>query len=58
MLRKVGFDMLWHERSWPEIAAADKNSPVIVPLGVCELHSHHLPVFVDTLQVDAIARSG
>lgn len=47
--------MLWHERSWPQLAAIDKNIPVIVPLGSCEQHGHHLPVFVDTLQVDAIA---
>lgn len=48
--------MIWYERSWPEIAAADQNTPVIIPLGACEQHSHHLPVFVDTLQVEAIAR--
>jgi len=47
--------MLWHEQSWPAIQAMDKNLPVILPLGSCEQHGHHLPVFVDSIQVDAIA---
>lgn len=47
--------MKWHEMNWPEIGAADKETPVLVPLGSCEQHGHHLPVFVDSLQVDAIA---
>jgi creatinine amidohydrolase len=49
--------MLWHELSWPEIDRVDRGTPVVVPLGSCEQHGHHLPVNVDTLQVDAIARS-
>ncbi len=48
--------MLWAERSWKEIQQLDKGLPVIVPLGSCEQHGTHLPVFVDTLQVDAIAQ--
>lgn len=47
--------MLWHEHSWPEIAAADKQIPVVIPLGSCEQHGHHLPLWVDTMQVTAIA---
>jgi creatinine amidohydrolase len=35
--------MLWHERSWPQIQALDKNLPVVVPLGSIEQHGHHLP---------------
>lgn len=48
--------MLWHEMTWPEIDAVLRSVPVIVPLGSCEQHGHHLPVWVDTFQVDAIAR--
>lgn len=47
--------MLWHEQSWPTLAALDKNTPVIIPLGSMEQHGKHLPVLVDTIQVQAIA---
>jgi creatinine amidohydrolase len=47
--------MLWHEQSWPALRQADKNIPVVIPLGSCEQHGHHMPVFVDTIQVTAIA---
>lgn len=48
--------MLWHEQTWPKIKAADKQIPVVLPLGSVEQHGHHLPVFVDTLQVTQIAQ--
>src|SRR5436189_4959196 len=47
--------MLWQELSWPAIAAANKQTPVVIPLGSCEQHGQHLPLFVDTIQVSAIA---
>jgi len=47
--------MLWHEKSWDELADVDKNLPVVLPLGSCEQHGRHLPVFVDTIQVTKIA---
>jgi creatinine amidohydrolase len=47
--------MLWHELSWPDFRKLDRDTPVVVPLGSCEQHGHHLPVGVDTFQVDAIA---
>ena len=47
--------MLWHEMSWPALARADKTIPVLIPLASCEQHGHHLPLFVDTIQVTAIA---
>jgi len=49
--------MLWHELSWPQLEKIDKNTPVLIPLGSCEQHGHHLPVFVDTIQVTAIAEA-
>lgn len=47
--------MLWHEQRWTELKALDRDIPVVIPLGSCEQHGHHLPVFVDTMQVTAIA---
>ncbi len=47
--------MLWHEQSWPQIQKLDKQLPVVIPLGSLEQHGHHLPLFVDTIQVSAIA---
>lgn len=49
--------MLWHELSWPQIEKIDKQKPVVVPLGSTEQHGLHLPVFVDTIQVTAIAKA-
>ncbi|HEY1683436.1 MAG TPA: creatininase family protein [Tepidisphaeraceae bacterium] len=49
--------MHYQEHNWPTIAAIDKNTPVIISLGSLEQHGHHLPVFTDTLQVEAIARA-
>jgi len=47
--------MLWSEQRWTRLSEIDKNTPVVIPLGSCEQHGPHLPVFVDTLQVTAIA---
>src|SRR5436853_507194 len=48
--------MLWHEQSWPQIQTIDKKMPVVIPLGSCEQHGHHLPLFVDSMEVTAIAQ--
>jgi creatinine amidohydrolase len=47
--------MHWHKLSWPELDTLSPEIPVVIPLGSCEQHGHHLPVSVDTLQVEAIA---
>jgi creatinine amidohydrolase len=47
--------MLWNEQSWPAIDALNRDTPVVIPLGSCEQHGHHLPLFVDTIQVQAVA---
>lgn len=47
--------MLWHEQSWPAMREVNKQMPVVVPLGSVEQHGHHLPLYVDTIQVAAIA---
>lgn len=48
--------MLWHEQSWPAMRQIDKQLPVVVPLGSVEQHGHHLPLFVDSIQVSEIAQ--
>jgi len=48
--------MLWHEQTWPVIRDLDKDIPVVVPLGSLEQHGHHLPLFVDSIQVQQIAQ--
>ena len=49
--------MLWHEQNWPTIQKLDKQIPVVLPLGSMEQHGHHLPLFVDTMQVTRIAQT-
>ena len=46
--------MKWHELSWPEIEAQDKETVLVIPLGSCEQHGRHLPLFVDSLQLQAL----
>lgn len=48
--------MLWNELSWPQISQLDRELPVVLPLGSLEQHGLHLPLFVDTIQVQAIAQ--
>src|SRR3972149_12042638 len=47
--------MLWSEQRWTRLSEIDKNTPVVIPLGPCEQPGPHRPVFVDPLQVTAIA---
>lgn len=49
--------LLYHEQSWPAIRKIDKQTPVLVPLGSCEQHGLHLPLFVDSIQVTALAEA-
>ena len=46
--------MYWHELTSDAIEALDRELPVVIPLGSCEQHGHHLPVFTDTFQLEAI----
>ena len=47
--------MYWHELSSPGVDSLDREIPIILPLGSCEQHGRHLPLFVDSLQVTEIA---
>lgn len=46
--------MLWQELTSPEIGRLDRDLPVLIPLASCEQHGRHLPVFTDTLQLEAL----
>ncbi|HEX5417010.1 MAG TPA: creatininase family protein [Chloroflexota bacterium] len=48
----------YDELTWPEIRAAVKQDPVVVlPVGTTEQHGYHLPLMVDSLCAEAIARA-
>jgi creatinine amidohydrolase len=49
--------MLFYEHAWTDIQAISKDISIIIPLGSLEQHGHHLPLFTDTLQVEAIAQA-
>jgi creatinine amidohydrolase len=49
--------MLWHEQKWTTLAGMSKDIPVLIPLGSCEQHGHHLPLLVDTIEVTAVAEA-
>src|SRR5437879_12743922 len=46
------------ERTWPEAArlARDRRSVVLLPLGAIEQHGPHLPLLVDWLGAEELAR--
>lgn len=48
--------MYWHELTSDKIAALDRELPVVIPLGSCEQHGRHLPVFTDSLQLEEITK--
>jgi creatinine amidohydrolase len=48
--------MLLAELTWPEVAALDKNTPVVFPVAALEQHGRHAPLFTDSLLMGEIAR--
>lgn len=42
--------------TWTEIAAMNKDIPVIVPVAAVEQHGHHLPVYTDSLLLGEVVR--
>ena len=48
--------MNWQELTSPEIGALDRELPIVIPLGSCEQHGKHLPVCVDTLQLQGLVQ--
>jgi creatinine amidohydrolase len=51
--------MRLHDLTWPDAStAAEKGTPLILPLGSLEQHGPHLPFDTDTVCVQAIADGG
>src|SRR5689334_2238966 len=42
--------------SWPQVAAASKTIPVVVPIAAVEQHGRHLPVFTDSMLLGEVVR--
>ena len=48
--------MLLAELTSPEIDALPRDIVVLIPVGSCEQHSLHLPVFTDSMICGEVAR--
>src|SRR6478752_4415106 len=48
--------MLLADLTWPDVAALNKETPVIFPVAALEQHGRHMPVFTDSLLMGEIAR--
>lgn len=48
--------MLLAELTWPDVAALDRNTPVVFPVAALEQHGRHMPVFTDSMLMGEIAR--
>jgi len=44
------------DMKWPDVAALDKNTPVIIPVAALEQHGLHMPVFTDSLLTNELIR--
>jgi creatinine amidohydrolase len=49
-------DVQLQEMTWPAVAAAGKDTPVVVPIAAVEQHGRHLPVFTDSLLLGEVTR--
>lgn len=48
--------MRLQEMSWPQVAAASKAIPVVLPIAAVEQHGGHLPVFTDSMLLGEVVR--
>jgi creatinine amidohydrolase len=48
--------MLLAELTWPDVAALDRDTPVVFPVAALEQHGRHAPLFTDSLLMGEIAR--
>jgi len=48
--------MLLAELTWPDVAALNRDTPVVFPVAALEQHGRHMPVFTDSLLMGEIAR--
>ncbi len=48
--------MLLADLTWTDVAALNKNTPVVFPVAALEQHGTHLPLFTDSMLMGEIAR--
>jgi creatinine amidohydrolase len=48
--------MLLAELTWPDVAALDRDTPVIFPVAALEQHGRHMPLYTDSMLMGEIAR--
>jgi len=41
---------------WPDLAALDRDIPVVIPVAALEQHGHHMPLFTDSLLLGEVIR--
>ncbi len=41
---------------WTDVAAMDRNTPVVFPVAALEQHGHHLPLFTDSMLLSEVLR--
>lgn len=41
---------------WPEVAALEKDTPVVIPVAALEQHGRHMPLFTDSLLLGEVIR--
>ena len=44
------------ELTWPDVAALDRDTPIIFPIAALEQHGRHMPVFTDSMLMGEIAK--
>lgn len=44
------------DMTWTEVAALDRNTPVVIPVAALEQHGHHMPVFTDSMLLGEVIR--
>jgi len=44
------------EMTWPQVAALDKNTPIVLPIAALEQHGRHMPLFTDSLLLGEVVR--
>jgi creatinine amidohydrolase len=42
--------------TWPQVAALDKNVPIVLPIAAMEQHGRHMPLFTDSLLLGEVLR--
>jgi creatinine amidohydrolase len=44
------------ELHWPDVAALDRTTPIVIPVAALEQHGLHMPVFTDSLLLGEVLR--